>query len=782
MNENVTQPTLLMGCLIILSIVVLVSGICLLNRRRSKTGRFSWSGFVLTMFLAVLFYDLGLTVLTGHVNSVLLSVFHALQTMTANRDLELPEVAGLGNGTLRFLVFYGALLFIVAPVSIVSAVLEYFSGAISGVFLWADSCTAESFVFSCLDERTLDLAHDIRMSHPQKGDSSKRACIAFASCRGVEDDLMAEAHRIGARCLDADVEATMKRCSPKTVCSVVILDENEEAAIVLARRLKKRAAKRHTKSGQSETRIFVLTDFRSTEALLFPELLKEELKHDEDASSKVLVRGIDLTRELVEQVILRYPLFLLSKPSGGVSMPVSEAGQATPPARALPWYHASQQDICRAQRKELYDRPDRHILIVGAGSVGTEFLTSALWASRIDGVDVRIDVVDGLEDPLQEGRPYVEARFAAEAPEIMAMRAGAQEAVGNSAQIFSGDEGRERLYDLSFSLIDAETEAYAQFLAKRAETISYVFIALGDDLKNARVAMRTRQILERELARRTKSRDEFLAASRPLVLAVIRDDDFSATVEKAENEGQPYDIICVGNDSDVLTYQMLKDLVGNRGTEYKRRSSRASDTHRKYRFFAFVRNLVLDRHGVRRALAGADAVLAAEGPGGLDTLLDELDWTIDVRGTDEERQRVRGWHLADLYRQYCSNERTRALASTDVGPESTREWLLSMEHDRWNAYVRTQGFVCADMPTVEHIFATGQLDTQKHRSNLMGLHPCLVSFEELTTLDLPVHELYQDYFAALDERESEGCAEQEKRLRTAAKDWFQLLDDKYIGL
>lgn len=810
MDEQIVEATPLMGKLMLASLLVFAAGIVLLIVGRKRTGRFSWAGFVLTMFVAVLLYDLGIWELTGRVESMLLSLFHSLQTMSANRDFELPEVAGASQGQMRLLASYGTLLFIVAPVSIVTAVLEYFSGVITSLVLWFKSLVADSFVFSRLDERTLDLAQDVQAHYRGAGRlASRPVCIVFANCDDADDGLLTTAHKMRAFCFGDGVEETSHKCSRRRTCSIVLLEEDEVAAITMARSIKEEAQESRLLSGRGETRIFVLTDFRNTESLLFPEVLGEEERWNK-RRGKVIVRGIDLTRELVEQVMLRYPLFLLSKPLPGVSVPVA-AGSGADGLGGVPdscWYHTDASEVIEARRLEMYVRPDRHILVVGAGSIGTEFLSSALWASRIDGIHTKIDVIDSIEDPLSPGKPLAESCYASEAPEVMNHRASVLGAAGGDGvqgvDLIDGEEP----YDLMFSLVDAETDAYVQFLAARAKTLSYVFIALGDDLLNARVAMRTRQVLERELATRVENRDEFLRASRPIIVTVIRNDDFAATVERAINEGQPYDIVCVGNNSDVLTYKMLHALVGNRNTEYKRRSSRANNTHVKYRLFAFARNLLLNNRGVRDTFGGElsedvlgvlcrtldvssddkvlDGVRAALG-GGLDRqkvleMLGEVDWSIDVKGGPEEFNRVKGWTLALLYQLYCTNGVTRALDTMNL-PKPSREWLLHMEHDRWNAYVRTQGFVSASYGTTERIFATGQVDTQKHRSNLMGLHPCLVSFEDLARLDAPLYRLYEGYFKELDEREvGVDKEDKEKRLHVAKTDWLQLLDDNYIGI
>lgn len=804
MNSEVIVATPTMWVFVGVSVAVFVGGMAWLLAKRKERGKFSWAGFVFVMFVAVLLYVIGLWGATEQLDPPLLAAFHALQIMSANKDFEVPVLTGADAGGQWFLTVYGVLLFITAPVSVVIAAVEFFSEVFSGVFAWGRSLATDSYVFSCLNERTIDLAWDVHDKHRTSCFGvSLRPCIIFARCGASDGEQLAEARKMGAFCLEGDVEAALHKCSCRTVCSVILLDENEEDAIAMVRRLKRVARGRRSGFGPGKTRVFALTDFRNTEALLFPEVLKEGLQAGEGTADegRVAVRSIDLARELVEQVITRYPVFLLSKPPAADDGAVGATGAA-----GTCWFDADADQIASRRRDELYSRDDRHILVVGAGSTGTGFLSAALWASRIDGMHTRIDVVDGDEDPSHTGRSLAEARFEAEAPEIMRLLADQSEENGEGEP--SSRPFTEGTYDLHFILANVETDAYAKILARRATTLSYVFIALGDDLLNARVAMRTRQVLECELAKRSKSREEYLCASRPLIIAVVRNDDFAAAVTKAKNDGQPYDIVCVGSDRELLTYKMLSDLMEDKRTEYKRRSSRASSIVIKYRLFAFARSLYKDRHGAREAFeTGMDQSLLGalcetfgieqdnETLGmvreaftrGLDgqtilSILDEVDWTVEVKRDKEVAEVVKTWRLALLYQLYCSDGITRALDSMEPDNGYSREWLLRMEHERWNAYVRTQGFEVADLATTRRVFATGQADTEKHRSNLAGLHPCLTSFDDLADLDQPIYSWYKDYFEQLDEREAGLESNLKERRNSKAKDgaWLQLADDKYI--
>lgn len=801
MGEQSIPATPQMWALVGASVLVFISGLTLLILRRKKTGEFSWAGFVLTMFLAVLLYDLGLWRLTGRFESLLRSVFYSLQTMSANRDFDPPTVTGAGEGYSTLVALYGDILFIVAPVSIVSAALEYFSGTVSNAVLRCRSLFSDSFVFSQLDARSLAMAQNIVASYT----SGKarlclmRPCVAFADGEGADKDLVSGARRMGAFCQSGDVGSVMRRCSSRMRCSVLLVGEDGEASIALARQLKDEARRGPFSKG-GETRIFVSTSFRDAEYLLFPEALEEEEALEREGGAqgrKVVIRGIDFTRELVERVIVRYPVFMTTKPTPGVNMP---EGKGPDSPGLLPdscWYEVSEPEVRRYRQREFYQREGRHVLILGAGSVGTEFLSYALWASRIDGIHTRIDVVDCEEDPLHPGRTLAESRYAAIAPEIM-RHPGSRDA----------SEGiDEEAYDLTFHLVDAETEHYDRFLVSEAWDASYVFVSLGDDMLNARVAMHTRQMLERALAERSQSRLEYMRAPRPLILAVVRDDEFASTVESAKCEGKPYDIVCAGTVGDNVTCETLDALVGNRATEYKRRSTRANEVHAKYRLFAFARSFLLDRHHVRSAIGdaspdGVASILRGEMKLTLtDEILDNLreavgktladdevldllgqvDWTLDVKKRETISSQVWDWTVALLFQAYCSDSITSALGKG--GPrQASRDWLLRMEHDRWNAYIRTCGIVYASADAERNIFATGQSDKEKHRDSFSRLHPFLVPFDSLAGLEPGVYEQYKAYFTALDDYERDRGEKEDRNKKPNDGPWARLLDDNYIGI
>lgn len=714
MSEESLQATPQLMLFGLVSFVVFAVGWAVaLRRRRSdakrRHRRIDWLSLTVSTFAAALIFDLGYGEGTYLFDSIVASFFHAVQMIGANKDIvevdysSVPKLAGYAH------LLYGNILFAATPVTTVALALSYLMRFLSSFRLGLKSRWCDCYLFSQLDERTLALATSV-YEHYHDGERGKgetqHACIAFADVDDdVDEELVYAAYDLGALCFAQPLENMWDVCCPRTMRVLMLADEDEARNIALAKTLKDEVVASHHK-GDREVRIIALTELRGSETLLFPEVLSGE------DNGVVVVTGVDLTRSLADDVVDHYPLFLLSDPKSQHSV------------------EGFGKDV---RQRELYERADRHVVIVGAGHVGMDFLSVSLWASRIDGVHTRISVLDAEADAVQGDKPRAQTRFEALAPEIMAH-------VGTDYPAPESDDGN--IYDLDFHLVDAETSSYVDFLEKNAQTISYVFVSLGDDMRNVRAAMKTRQVLERELAKRSATRDDYRAAHRPLVIAVVEDDEIAEIAEEAKNEGQPYDLVCVGRNKVRLSFGAVF-AQDTRKTEYKRRSNRASGTHGKYRLFAFMRAMALGLHGIETS------------PEDFVELAREVDWTI----TPERK-----WRCVDAYNTYCGQDKGVTCALSSQG-EPSREWLLRMEHARWNAYVRAEGFEAASLEVTSHIFATGQMDKEKHRSNLAGLHPCLVSFDELALLDEPVRELYEEL-------------DPTAKARTP----FQLLDDKYIGV
>lgn len=75
-----------------------------------------------------------------------------------------------------------------------------------------------------------------------------------------------------------------------------------------------------------------------------------------------------------------------------------------------------------------------------------------------------------------------------------------------------------------------------------------------------------------------------------------------------------------------------------------------------------------------------------------------------------------------------------------VQDETVKSHLAKNEHDRWNAFVRSEGFRRADFETVKKYAP----ETRTHKDEEVKLHPCIVSWEELDALQQAYNALQQE--------------------------------------
>lgn len=692
--------------------------------------RLNWTTFMIGMFFAATVYSFGFAMQeTGFAPNAL---FFALQMMIANRDVPtlVKDVALVGaGGDIAFFLFlvYTDALFLISPVTTVLAVVSYLTQFLSTPRMWWRSFTRETYVFSDLSKRNLTLAEDVRRCHEQgRAGHGRRASIVFAGVSLTADDALRDrAEDMGAICNERPASSVWNLLSGQNPVRIVFNTESQIDNITDAAALRDSIVERATRRNP-QMEVFAIASLTSAEALI---RVGERTRATSSGTSDGLrVYRIDWARSLVEHALDACPIFLHGiEPGQAPSAPIGLTGARE---RYLAW------------ERELYDRPDRHVVVVGAGHLGIEFLRLALSYAQVgsyptdEPLNFTFDVFDAVEDPLSGGTSLAGNRFFCEAPQ-------AAEGV-----------------DCTFHLADPLGPEVALFIARHIETITYVFVALEDDILGAQVAMRIRSVLERELVRHI-ARDEgqkapdwdarraYVEAARPLVVAVVADDELAGALSMAEEDGFAYRIEAIGSDSQMYSYEQIF-AKGGKGSEYERRSSRAAQGHRKYRLFAYARSSVGAASGIRDLA---------------------IDWRHDL--DEEARADLDGETLAaiELYKDYLA----RTTPQGD-GPES-HEWLLRMEHERWNRYMYGEGFQVATTEEVSTFFATGQ-PGQRHRLNIARLHPCIVPFDELADIDGPIDDLYAEC-----ERHCDSCALAEGCRRGKTKSTsFTLQDEGYIDV
>ena len=619
---------------------------------KTKRPRTRWTYFAVGVFLSALTLNLGLLLVDDEqplLDTLLKAIFNSIQMIDAGRDLTNLKPANVGVEQLAFVRFVEELLYICSPVAFLGAVASYLSRFLARPRARL-RCRihANTYVFSELNEASLVIAQNVHdrirgrhklFPHP----FTRGANLLFCSVnRDSDDDLQIRAARLGALCLEDSIEGLRRDLFGHHTLRLVLLSKDEVANITRAaalRRACKRTARKHrlqvlsllygfmesdrmskttvTLSDRQNVErqdrrgtvlkqrtiskiaglliavleyqviIYSVTSLYGAESMLVVAEQDNERDHrlavHTNAAVKhvpgitgfkrVRTKRVDWTRNLVESALLIHPLFLLGKQP---DMPAKDDESAI--------------DSYISWQSAMYERKTRHIVIVGGGHVGMEFLKLSLSTSRFkapDGEDplcFRFDVFDSKEDALAPGECLAKRRLEADAPGYAGGRLSKE-------------------FNVHFHLVEVLGPDFEDKLRAADKTnggITYVFVSLGDDLKTAQAALRIRESLERiRIRRHTENWDtqperqrSYVGDCKPVVLAVVDDSELSESLGVAEDDGFDYEIDTIGSDEQMYTLDLVfgSDARVNEAekTEYKRRSIRASDLHKKYKLYAFM--------------------------------------------------------------------------------------------------------------------------------------------------------------------------------------------------
>ena len=326
-----------------------------------------------------------------------------------------------------------------------------------------------------------------------------------------------------------------------------------------------------------------------------------------------------------------------------------------------------------------------HLLVAGCGKTGYEMLKAACWCGQLPNQPLHIQVVDREADRSRD-------RFAFECPEL---------------QLPSPDSN----LSVSFLQADIASKAFADLLAG-SDPITHVFVALGDDERNLSTAVTIRRLLARQAV---LSPDPH-GPRAPVIVAHMESETREAIAETlSERRGGPMNIHAYGSIRDLYRHDNLVDNLLERlglavhlaysgcleasddasrtdqdkatlaywQQAYEHKSSLATALHLKYKMYALLGHL----------------------PG--------MDWA--------------NAPTADMVARY-----EKALKDSDSFGQQ-----LQLEHARWNAYVRTEGYRVADA----HATARYLKEVGHHKHDLARLHPCLVPWEDLSEVSEFVNRL-----------------------------------------
>ena len=285
------------------------------------------------------------------------------------------------------------------------------------------------------------------------------------------------------------------------------------------------------------------------------------------------------------------------------------------------------------------------IVIVGMGNYGTEMLKALTWFCQMDGYHIQINAFDNDVDALN--------RFRAMCPELMDSAHN-----GN----FSDDGEAQYIINIHPGM-QFDTPFFYQAL-RDIKQISYVFVALDNDVDNIRTATNLRMFFER-------------MCIHPTIQSIVKSTAKKEALENATNySNQPYDIQYVGDAESLYSRNVI--INSDLETEALNRHLRWGKEDDFWRF----------DYNHNSSMASA--------------LHTKLKKALDIPG---------------------------ARVLPDQRSEEEKVALRKLEHRRWNAYMRTEGYVFS-----------GSLE-KRSRNNLGKMHHCLVTFNLLS----PEEQQKDDY-------------------------------------
>jgi len=156
-----------------------------------------------------------------------------------------------------------------------------------------------------------------------------------------------------------------------------------------------------------------------------------------------------------------------------------------------------------------------HAVIVGLGKHGSEMLKGLSWYCQMDGYEVEIDAFDRNMSTCE--------RLYTQCPELLSEKM-------NGVKIAGEADYKINLY----GGVDVDSREFAKQISEM-EHPTYVFVALGSDAENVRIAAYLRMLFER-------------SGVKPVICAVIYNSNKADAIKGITNfKKQEYEIQCIGD-------------------------------------------------------------------------------------------------------------------------------------------------------------------------------------------------------------------------------------------
>lgn len=454
------------------------------------------------MFLPIYFYDYFSVesegVIVSAIKTFFMSVHNTIRLFIVDGDFEIikntisdPAKVDAAVGTVCST--YASVLFIIAPVLTAGFVLSFVKEA-AALFRYHLPVKSNIYIMSELNESSIALAEDIVRAEAERAKEEidtgaalyddaerenyvkcKKNTIVFTEVFERDDELSFElinrAKKIGAICVRRSItEIDLKKTRGirrKLYFLSENEDENTDQALTIIRRYGK------DKTGRINN--------KHTEFYIFSDTVESEILTNTIDNGEMKVRCVRMSQYFAVETIKNYSIFKNAIERDGVK--------------------------------------NINIVLIGAGSYGTELLKAICWCGQMPGYRLTVHVFD-REDNYQEKLRNV-------APELV---------------LYNGVEKEgEPYYNMVFhNNTAADTVALTDELAKLTD-VTDVFIALGNDELNIATALKARV----QFGRNNMATGENIPNIQAIVYSTIKNRMLSGGMLSID--GRPYGIEFIGS-------------------------------------------------------------------------------------------------------------------------------------------------------------------------------------------------------------------------------------------
>ena len=569
--------------------------------------------------VSFLSYEEGFNV--SWLRTLFLSLHTAMRCFILDGELDMMNAATeqLPTALRLWYTFYGAVLYILAPVMTVGFILSFFRNFTAKLRIALQS-GKPVFYFSELNRRALMLAADVRKKNPG-------ALLVFTDVypEDGEDsyEMRKEAEGVGAFCVRDGIEDLISKKKERQVEYFLIgedQNENMSQGIAIAQ----------ASMGLFYKKIFVFSDSEEDGSILESvdwtpeiELARKEApgsEADEVAFNRKIIklRQVDIAKQLALTTVAKADLF-------------------------------------ECVRKDENGENVLSAMILGFGRYGKEFFKTLLWFGQMAGVRLEInifDIADGSDPACPDARSYISLKM----PGILLHNE--REVSGEdfySVRIFSGINVRSGEFRELFLKPDGSPKEDENGIRQRRTT--WILSALGDDNVNIGAAMEMRQIFDQLYDVNTAS-DTPPSHELPRIQAVIFDSEKGSKVGGETGlmnyKGVPYHIRAIGSIEEQYRYDAIypkkteddafryhiewdeadrEEQLRKAGDDAEKRAqieelfrSKRRENYIKYEHFAYFRDSSIAK-SLHKEVVHADPSISKE----TELMLEQMRWNAYMR-------------------------------------------------------------------------------------------------------------------------------------------------------